>query len=118
MRVHHSKRPFVEPRLESIYFRSCSECTLSPHTDVSAEKLLRNARMAGLVKLRRGIQRTGQRRLWAGHVTKGDQVSQLCKARFLRIAAASATRRERQIIALSSNHEQTTHRLTLGRRMR
>jgi hypothetical protein len=35
------------------------------HTDVSAEKLLRDARMAGLVKLRRGIQRTGQRRLRA-----------------------------------------------------
>jgi|GEM_PF-6420834 len=46
--------------------RGCSERQKSPHTDVSAEKLLRDARMAGLVKLRRGIQRTGQCRVWAG----------------------------------------------------
>jgi hypothetical protein len=36
-----------------------------PHTDVSAEKLARDARVAGLMKLRHAIQGTGQRRLWA-----------------------------------------------------
>jgi hypothetical protein len=35
-----------------------------PHTDVSAEKLARDARVAGLMKLRRGTQRTVRRRLW------------------------------------------------------
>jgi len=50
-------------------------------------KMLRDARTAGLVKLRRGIGMVGGSRLWAGHVLKGDHGSQLCSGRYLRIAA-------------------------------
>ncbi len=48
--------------------------------------MLRDARMAAMRKLRRGINLTDGCLLWAGLVVKGDHSLQFCRVCFLRFA--------------------------------
>ena len=52
--------------------------------DVIAHKceMLRGARMAAFMKLRRGNEHFGQRQLWGVHALKDDHGSQFCGVRF------------------------------------